>query len=73
MVAASIRQSEVMQWAKSADIYLHDPPVSLEGVTTQGLVPSIHVEGDIMAKKYDFMIHSIFVEFSFVFVNSLSH
>jgi len=62
MVTASIRQSEVMQWAKSADIYLHEPPVSLEGVTTQGLMPSIHVEGDIMAKKYDFMMGDLQTE-----------
>ena len=35
------------------------PPVNLENVTTEGLTPDIHVAGDIIAKKYDFMMGNI--------------
>ena len=43
----------------SADIYFHYPPVSIDDVTTSGVPVAIMVEGDIIAKKYDFMMGNI--------------
>merc|ERR1712020_547424 len=43
----------------SADIYIHNPPMSIDDVTTSGLPVSIHVEGDILSKKYDFMMGNL--------------
>ena len=43
----------------SADIYFHKPPVSIDDVTTNGLPVAIYVEGDIVSKKYDFMMGRI--------------
>ena len=49
----------------SADIYFHNPPVSIDDnkfkydVTTSGVPVAIMVEGDIIAKKYDFMMGRI--------------
>ena len=43
----------------SADIYFHNPPVSIDDVTTNGVPVAIMVEGDIIAKKYDFMMGNI--------------
>jgi len=40
----------------SAKVYLHNPPVNIDSATTKGLPVSIHIEGDIIAKKYDFMM-----------------
>ena len=53
-----------LQWARNlrvseetAAVYLHNPPVSIDNVTsTEGLPISIHVKGDIISKKYDFMM-----------------
>ena len=39
----------------SADIYFHNPPVSIDDVTTSGVPVAIMVEGDIISKKYDFI------------------
>ena len=33
-----------------------NPPISIDHITTNGLPVAIHVEGDILAKKYDFMM-----------------
>ena len=40
----------------SAEVYLHNPPVNIDDVTTKGLPVLIHIEPDIIAKKYDFMM-----------------
>ena len=32
------------------------PPVLLEDISTKGLAPDILVAGDIISKKYDFMM-----------------
>ena len=45
-----------IQFDASADIYLHNPPVDIDYVTTNGMPVSITVEGDILARKYDFMM-----------------
>ena len=61
MVVATIKRQSSFSFsfeadAARADVYLHNPPVSIDNVTTSGLPVSIHVEGDIIAKKYDFMM-----------------
>ena len=68
MVLATIKRQPKFQGSpieSSADIYIHNPPVSIDDVTTSGvsiddvttsgLPVAIHVEGDIMSKKYNFM------------------
>ena len=55
-VVATVKQQSSLGLDSSADIYIHDPPVSYDAVTTKGLSVSIHVEGDIRSKKYDFMM-----------------
>ena len=39
----------------NADIFIHNPMQSLDYPSTDGLIPTIQVEGDIFAKSYDFM------------------
>ena len=56
MVVATVKQQSSLGLDSSADIYIHDPPMSYDTVTTKGLSVSIHVEGDIRSKKYDFMM-----------------
>ena len=54
------RQSDFsLETTTSADIYIHNPPMSIDNVTTSGLPVSIHVEGDIVSKKYDFMMGNL--------------
>ena len=59
MVLATIKKQSNFQLESSADIYLHNPPMSIDDVTTSGLPAAIHVEGDIMSKKYDFMMGNL--------------
>jgi len=56
LVVATIKKQSAFQLESSADVYIHNPPVNIDDVTTNGLVPTIHVEGDIVSKKYDFMM-----------------
>jgi len=56
MVLATVKKQSFMQLESSADIYIHNPPVNLDNVTTSGMAAAIHVEGDIISKKYDFMM-----------------
>merc|ERR1712183_380472 len=56
VVYATIKKESMMSFTASADIYLHNPPMDIDNVTSDGLVPTITVEGDFMAKKYDFMM-----------------
>ncbi len=40
-----------------SDLMIHcQPPVLLEDISTKGLSPDILVAGDIISKKYDFMM-----------------
>ena len=59
MVVATVKKQSNFQLDSSADVYLHNPPVSIDDVTTSGMPVSIHVEGDIMSKKYDFMMGNL--------------
>ena len=56
MVVATIKKPSNFQLEECADIYLHNPPMRLDNVTTNGLQPAIHVEGDILSRKYNFMM-----------------
>merc|ERR1712018_876338 len=56
MVVATVKRQSNFSLESSADIYIHNPPMSIDDVTTSGLPVSIHVEGDILSKKYDFMM-----------------
>jgi len=59
MVMATIKRKSNFSFESSADIYLHQPPVHIDNVSTSGIYPSIHVEGDIISRKYDFMMGDI--------------
>lgn len=59
MVLATVKKQSMMQLESSADVFIHNPPVNVDEVTTSGLAPDIHVEGDIMSKKYDFMMGNL--------------
>ena len=48
-----------MSIVATADIYFHNPPMSIDEVTCSGKPVAIYVEGDIIAKKYDFMMGNI--------------
>jgi len=56
-VVATIKEQQYTK--SSADIYIHNPPVNYDHVTTNGMVPSIHVVGDIISKKFDFMMGNL--------------
>ena len=59
MVVATIKRQSNFSLESSADIYIHNPPMSIDDVTTSGMPVSIHVEGDILSKKYDFMMGNL--------------
>eukprot|EP00092_Neocalanus_flemingeri_P011984 GFUD01012921.1.p1 GENE.GFUD01012921.1~~GFUD01012921.1.p1 ORF type:complete len:239 (+),score=46.11 GFUD01012921.1:60-719(+) len=56
LVYATIKKESMMSFVASAEIFLHNPPVDIDNVTTDGLNAEIRVEGDFFAKKYDFMM-----------------
>ena len=56
MVVATVKRQSNFSLEASADIYIHNPPMSIDNVTTSGRPVSIHVEGDILSKKYDFIM-----------------
>jgi len=58
-VVATIKRQSNFSLEASADIYLHNPPMHIDNVTTSGLPVAIHVEGDIISKKYDFMMGNL--------------
>ena len=39
-----------------ADIYLHNPPMHIDNVTTNGLPVAIHIDGNPIRFEYDFMM-----------------
>ena len=59
LVVATIKQQSNFFMDASADVYLHNPPVLIDNVTTKGLPVDIYIEGDISSKKYDFMMGNI--------------
>jgi len=56
MVLATIKRRGMMSFDASAEIFIHSPPVNYEQVTTEGMVPAIVVEGDMIGKNFDFMV-----------------
>jgi len=56
LVYATIKKESMMSMTASAEIFLHNPPMDIDNVTTDGLSAKIRVEGDFFAKKYDFMM-----------------
>ena len=74
LVIATIRDAMKMACSKSAQVFLHNPPVSVDNVSTEGLVPFMHVEGDIISKKFDFMMGDLETEpFKIAKVRNFSH
>ena len=57
LVGATIQLHSHFSFKSSADIYIHNPPMSIDDVTTSGQNVSINVKGDFMAKAYDFMMY----------------
>ena len=58
LVFATVKKESMMSFVASAEVFIHDPPMDIDNVTTDGLVPKIMVKGDFLAKKYDFMMGS---------------
>ena len=56
MVVATIKRKSNFSLVATADVYLHNPPMSIDDVTTSGVPVAMTIEGDIRAKKYDFMM-----------------
>ena len=59
LVVATIKKQSNFFPDSSADVYLHNPPVHIDNVTTSGLPIAIYVEGELTSKKYDFMMGNI--------------
>ena len=59
MVIATIKRKSNSSLESNADIYLHDPAVNIDTVTTTGLPVTIYVEGDMISKNYDFMMGNV--------------
>merc|ERR1719458_1587396 len=47
MVVATIKEESAFQLDSSAHIFIHNPPLNFDDVTTDGLLPTIYVKGDI--------------------------
>merc|ERR1739847_159615 len=56
MVVATVKRHSNFSLESSADIYIHNPPVRIEDVTTSGLPVSIHVEGDIISENNTYFV-----------------
>jgi len=60
MVVASIIRDAINRMTnlrpRRAEIFVHNPPVPIDNVTTVGVPELIRIEGDIMHKNYDFMM-----------------
>ena len=59
MVIATIQRKSNSSLETNADIYLHDPAMNIDNVTTTGLPVTIYVEGDMINKNYDFMMGNV--------------
>ena len=53
---ATLAIATIKRQSSGADIYLHNPPMHTDYVTTDGLPVAIHVEGNMVRKEYDFMM-----------------
>jgi len=55
LAIATIKRRGILALS-GADIYLHNPPMHIDNVTTNGLPVAIHVDGNVIRKEYDFMM-----------------
>ena len=55
LAIATIKRRGILALS-GADIYLHNPPMHIDNVTTNGLPVAIHVEGNGVRREYDFMM-----------------
>ena len=53
LAIATIKRQGILS---GADIYLHNPPMHIDNVTTDGLPVAIHVDGNPIRKEYEFMM-----------------
>ena len=58
MVVATVKGETNLKVESSANIYIHNPPVSIDDVKTSGLPVAIHVEGNFKG-KYNFMVGNL--------------
>ena len=56
LAIATIKRRGSGVFMTGADIYLHDPPIYIDNITTNGLPLAIHVEGNVIRKEYNFMM-----------------
>ena len=56
LAIATIKRQVSGLFISGADIYLHNPPMHIDNVTTNGLPIAIHVEGNGVRREYDFMM-----------------
>ena len=55
-IATIKRRVSGVAFISGADIYLHNPPMHIDNVTTNGLPVAIRVDGNVYRKEYDFMM-----------------
>ena len=55
LAIATIKRRGVLS-ISGADIYLHNPPMHIDNVTTDGLPVAIHIDGNPIRFEYDFMM-----------------
>merc|ERR1719233_2532165 len=49
LVYATVKKESMMSLVSSAEIFIHNPPMDIDSVNTDGVAPQIRVEGDFMA------------------------
>ena len=59
LAIATIKSRTSFPIISGADIYLHDPAMNIDNVTTTGLPVDIYVEGNMISKNYDFMMGDV--------------
>jgi len=52
LVYATIKQKELFTFTPEAEIFIHNPPIPFENVSTKGLVPDMVASGNIIQKDY---------------------
>ena len=62
MIASIEDVTKFCQNHTSAEVFVHQPPVSLDTVTTEGLAPCIIIQGNVLSsggRTFDFMMGDI--------------
>jgi len=56
-VVATIKAESSFQLRANSDVYIHQVPnPNIDAVSCDGMQPAIQIRGDIISKKYDFMV-----------------